>query len=168
MYDASRNMTNDYTQITVDYFPKDDNKFHEYKSKNQLFSEFNLKYATQFENMTPVDYCEPNQVKYADDLLELALKEIPEERRTERLNNAITNLNIAQVKKNSVHCEIFKVWMKDMQKELGDLPLNLWVVESQLNAKVSELKMDVGNWENLDVSLNEILLDASNNGYPIT
>ena len=28
--------------------------------------------------------------------------------------------------------------------------------------------MDVGNWENLDVSLNEILLDASNNGYPIT
>lgn len=168
VYDASRNITNDYTQTTIDYFPKDDNKFHEYKSKNQLFSEFNLKYATQFENMTPVDYCEPNQVKYADDLLKLALKEIPEERRTERLNNAITNLNIAQVKKNSVHCETFKRWIEDMKKELDNLPIELWGVESQLNAKVSELTIDEGNWEKLYVSLNEMLLDASNNGYPIT
>ena len=170
-FDASKNITNNYTETTIDYFPKGENQYHTYLGANELFLKLNADYFSKINGLI-VDFCVPKDVKYADDIINNAYKEIPEARREERLKTAITELNIAQLKKDSNMCEKLKVWIAKMEKILG--PNAGWKISSSLDTVVSKLTLEnfLGGtqeiWDKLNDELNILLKEAVDNGYPQT
>lgn len=155
-YDASDNLINDFTEITIDYFPKN-NTYHHYMNKTVLFDSYNTQFVLDVQAMQKTliagdepGYCNLSLVADANALINNINSTFKGEENLikDELKTAISTMDMPQINKNSKHCEILKDWQKEFNEEHMDkLTLNFWNISTQLNAKINKLTLSTNNDE---------------------